>query len=258
MKKRGTFMKNRLTVCLLFVLCLLTACGEKKDELNLFFAWTQGYLASPVNEENTIALTFYENKQTPAFDLSEIEAVRLDGFPVPDISFEYELSPIDVESRDEYQPYALSLAYTPSLMGVYAVESVTFILKDTTQLTYPVGRIVFDIGPAESHAIDTWESPIASSNPNDFPYQYSLYSSEAKLTKLQIGESKILAAAEGLPIEGKVSLKDSYSAPLVIIRSKLSVDQNGEIITAYGKGCYCGAINTGNSIFEQSFKYWTS
>lgn len=251
-------MKKRLMVCLLFVLCLLTACAGKKDEPSLFFAWTQGYLASPVNEENTIALTLYEKKKNPSFDLSKVARIRLEGFPAQDISLEYDLTPIDAASGKGYQPYALSLTYTPGRTGAYVVESVTFILEDTAQFTCPVGRIVFDIGEKDSNTIDTWGSPAAFSNPNEFPYQYSLYKAESKLVSLQIGESSILTSAEGLPTKGKLSLADSYSAPVVIIRSKLRVDQNGEIASAYGKGCYCGALNAGNSVFERSLEHWAS
>lgn len=250
-------MKKQRIICLLCALCLLTACARKNDELKLFFAWTQGYLASPMNEENTISLTLYQKKQAPAFVFSEIETIQLAGFSDKDISLEYNLAPIDVEGREEYQPYALTLTYTPHHTGMYTAESVIFTLKDKAQFVYPVGRLVFDIGEADSHAIDTWYAPVASSNSNNFPYQYSLYSADSKLIEMKIGETKVFAATEGLPTEGKVSLSDSYSAPLVIIRSKLSINQNGEIVTSYGKGCYCGAINAGDSIFEQSFKHWT-
>lgn len=249
---------KRIILCLLCILCLLTACGSRSSEPELFFAWTQGYLASPVDEENTIALTLYEKKELPAFDFSEIQSIHLEGVPDEDVSLQYELAPIDADSSEAYQPYALTLTYTPRRTGIYQAESVVFTLNDQTQLTYPLGRLVFEIGEADSQTIDTWCAPVASSNSEQFPYQYSLYHANSKLVELKIGETTVLAAAEGLPTEGKVSLADAYSAPLVIIRSKLSIDQNGEIVISYGKGCYCGAINVGDSIFERSFKHWAS
>lgn len=251
-------MKKWLIICLLCILCLPTACGRKDSEPKLFFAWMQGYLASPVDEENTIALTFYENKQAPAFDVSKVGTVQLNGISAQDISLAYELSPIDAEAGEGYQPYALRLTYTPHRMDTYAAESVTFILEDETQFTYPIGRLVFEIGEADSNTTDTWGSPMASSNPNEFPYQYSLYSSDSKLVEIKIGEATALAAAEGVPAEGKIPLEDSYSAPVVLIRSKLSVDQNGELAASYGKGCYCGAINGEDSVFERSLEHWAS
>jgi hypothetical protein len=251
-------MKKRLTICLLGAFFLLTACGKESDELKLFFVWTQGYLASPVNEENTVALTLYEENRTPAFDFSEIETVQLEGVSAQDISLEYVLVPIDAESGEGYQPYALRLTYIPHRTGMYAAESVTFVLKDQTQFTYPIGRLVFDIGEADSDTINTWSSPVASSNPNEFPYQYFLYGVGAKLIEMKIGETEVFAAPEGLPVEGKITLEDSYAAPLVIIRAKLRVDQEGEIVVSYGKACYCGAMEAGDSIFERSLEHWAS
>lgn len=247
---------KRIILCLLCILCLLTACGKRSSEPELFFAWTQGYLASPVDEENTIALTLYENRALSAFDLSEIAKVSLDGVSDVDVSLQYELAPIDADSSEAYQPYALTLTYIPRRTGIYQTESVIFTLNDQTQLTYPLGRLVFEIGEEDSRTIDTWCAPVASSNSGQFPYQYSLYHANSKLVEMKIGETTVLAAAEGLPTEGKVSLADAYSAPLVIIRSKLSIDQNGEIVTSYGKGCYCGAMGTEDSVFERSLEHW--
>lgn len=251
-------MKKQRILFLLCALCLLVSCAKGTDQPRLFFAWTQGYLASPVGEECVLALTFYQKKSDAPFDLSKLASVQMDGISGQDISLDCDLEAIDVESRAAYQPYALRLTYTPHSMGRFATEAVTFTLNDQTRFTYPFGRLVFEIGEADSGVADTWSAPAASGVSDQFPYQYSLSHENAKLIAVKVGENTTLSDAAGLSVEGSILLNDVYAAPLVIVRSKLSIEQNGCITTAYGKGCYCGAIDGGDRIFERSLEHWTS
>lgn len=250
-------MKKRRLISLLCVLCLLTACAGKSGTPKLFFLWTQGYLAAPCGEEGMVALTLYAKKLSSPFDLSAPGVIRLDGISPEDIRITCDLSAADVDSGQGYQAYSLILTYTPLRAGVYVSESVTFVLDDQTQFTYPFGRFVFEVGEEDTQIADTWSSPAASSNAAEFAYQYMLNSGEARLTELKIGENAVLTDPDGLALAGKIPLGEFYSAPLVYIRSKLCVEQGGASAISYGKGCYCGGFNATESLFDRSLRHWT-
>ncbi|MDD6045573.1 MAG: hypothetical protein PUC76_08035 [Clostridia bacterium] len=61
-----------------------------------------------------------------------------------------------------------------------------------------------------------------------------------------------MAHDEGLEPSGKISLEEAYSAPVVIIKSKVFVESSGGAAVSYGQGCYCGGFNAGESILKRS------
>lgn len=254
-------MKSKLVLLLICVCCILTSCNkaDNEDEVHrLFFAWTEGYLASPVEQENVFALTFYCKKNASPFHLSEIVDIKFKNVLEQAISLQYTVEPLNIEEEDGYLAYAVYFTYTPRQVGVFEADSIMFTLNNGDQLYYPFGHIAFDIDETDSEIINTWESVAASSNSAIFPYSYSFNKKNAKLTKMQIGMDEIIFDVEGLEQSGRIHLEDSYSAPLVIIRAKLFIDYNAETLISYGKGCYCGAGNASESILNLSLEHWLS
>lgn len=253
-------MKLKLFLLLLCSCCILASCGKSAGNAKspaLFFAWTEGYLANPVGEESSLALTFYCKKNAAPFSFSEIADISFEGLSEQPISFQYTLMPLDIDEEDGYLAYGVNFTYTPEELGVFEAESLVFTLSNNDTLSFPFGHFVFDIDEADSEQISTWESPAATSNSTSFPYRYLLNDGNAMLTKIQTGINRNVFNANGLEEEGAISLEDDYSAPVVLVKAKLQIDLNGESFVSYGKGCYCGAVNAQDSILKKSLEHWS-
>lgn len=254
-------MKLKHIAILLCTCCILTSCKNadlSEEPSDLFFAWTEGYLASPIGEERSIALTFYCTKNKLPFDISEIINVQFKDISEQSVSIQYTVKLLDMEEESGHLAYSVYLNYTPRELGVFEAESIEFTLMNGDKSCHSFGKITFDIDAKDSEAIDTWESEAASSNSAFFPYRYQLNDSDAKLTKIQIGLNEIISDVDGLDLSGRLNIVKTYSAPVVIISAKLLVEYNNESYISYGKGCYCGAINASESILKISQEHWSS
>ncbi len=223
---------------------------------SLVFAWTEGYLASPVGEARTFALTFYYREQVLPFSLSDIVSMALDGVP-EDAGMELTWEPADIAQEDGYAAYSVYCTYMPAQAGSFDSEQILFNLADGSQICCPFGHLSFDIGEADSGAVDTWSSTAAFSSSAAFPYEFSPQE-DVLLTKIQYAPDAALEDANGLSNTGKISLTEEYNAPVVLIMAKLWCSGEEGISVSYGKGCYCGAFGASQSILQRSLSHWAS
>lgn len=253
-------MKKTLIFLILCGCCFLSSCGDtstsQDDPENLLFAWTEGYLASPVGEERAFALTFYCRASAPPLTLEDIRAAALDGLPSEDIGARFTWDKTDLAEEDDYIAYSLYCAYLPDTAGTFEAESVTLFLYDGRQLSCPFGHLTFDIGEEDAEAVDTWGSAVASSSRESFPYSYSPRQENTRLTRIQYAPDASLEGENGLDFEGKISLSGTYDAPIVLIMAKVWSDNGESEALSYGKGCYCGAVGASQSILQRSLAHW--
>ncbi|MBN1891917.1 MAG: hypothetical protein JW780_03985 [Clostridiales bacterium] len=74
-----------------------------------------------------------------------------------------------------------------------------------------------------------------------------------RITSIQYGRDDSLIDEQGLPFDGTIAFESD--APLIYIKTKITVEHNGEHYTFYGKGCLCGALSFDQSDVELSQSY---
>ncbi len=249
-------MKQKLIKIFLLLSVFITFFIFYKSNSIAFFAWTDGYLASPVNEKSTIALTLFYKNSKP-FRASEIINLEFENIKDSIEIISFEISSFNLPDEPGYNAYSIFIDYKPNKIGIFKTNTLILTTKDNTQLKYLFGDFVFDIDKKDSDLISTWESVAASSNNQNFPYTYSS-NNNCKITKIMIGENYFIEDKNGLSFNAKIDLVNISEAPIKIIMSKIIVEHNGEDYISYGKGCYCGAVNAEESILMRSKKHWES
>ncbi len=226
------------------------------EQESLVFVWTEGYLASPVGEERLFALTFYYREQTLPFALTDIVNATLDGVP-GEAGMELTWEPAQIPEEEDYIACTIYCTYTPTKTGTFESEQVVFSLSDGTQVRCPFGHLSFDIGEADCGTVDTWESAAAFSSNAAFPYEFSPQG-DALLTKIQYAPDAALEDENGLSNTGRISLTENYNAPVVLIMAKVWSRDGEALSLSYGKGCYCGAFSSSESILQRSLEHWAA
>ncbi len=235
-------MKTKITsIILILVICCLSSCSvPDKAGGSDFFFWMNGYVASPLNEEFTLSLTYYfknidylEKNRIASFSFENCDAVIVDSFLQEDMNF----GPNAIYRGHSFQ---LKIKYLKS--GVFMVDKVKINLKDGNDMIYPIGNWCFDIGEPQSKnaAIDTWGGVTSTGNASEFAYSYTKRDSNCVVTQLKYGNGLSLDSKEGVSLQGKVKLEGE--APVKFIKTKLTVDDNGYTEIVYGHGCYCGSL----------------
>lgn len=235
---------KKLTVPLLIVLLLLGGCAAQGDAPVSFAAQMQAFVAMGEGGTSPFAFTIYFKSDAPPFKANEVHAL---SFPnAPNIA----ATLTDVtrsETKDGYAFYVLSTDLRANARGVFPEDTLRVTAGETT-LDYPIGAWRFDVGaPApELERIDLWQSPAASSKSDAFAYDYRL-AEGARLASIQIGEEVFESPPEAgdLPLTGEL--------PLSYVRTKVTVEQNGQEYGYYGKGCLCGALDiAGEALAEMA------
>lgn len=184
-----------------------------------FFAWMDAYIATEANTENYIAITsFFDKKPFGVDDVTDITFL--------DIGNEVVINSFTVANLEDfnkdYSAYAITFNYTAKATGVFETSGVKITLNTNKIIEYPVGKWTFDVGESSEEIVDTWESPAVSSN--------------------------------GVINNGTIDIHEGFSSPFLYIKSKIDILLNNENKINYGKGCYCGAMNSTEDMIEVSKK----
>lgn len=242
---------------LLLALTILLIPYIKKDNSmsDDFFYWIDGYVAFEENSQTSFALTYYYDKAKNHISndkINRIEFIDADNISITN----YTIAEMDFENDAKYSGYSITLDIKSNSIGIDQINYIKIYTDSNSYSIYPIGTWVFDIGPKEGNpdVLDTWSSPVASDNSNEFPYLYKLNSNNTKVLELWYGEKEYIKAINGIQLEGSIDIS-SNTAPVKYIKTKMVVENNNKLYTVYGKGCYCGAINTSDESVELSRQY---
>lgn len=229
-------MKKNSKVIIIFMIIVLLSSCLKKENSNEFFAWMDAYIAIDKGTENAIAITlFYEKEPFNKEDIAHIKFI--------DINKEVEIKSFNVESSNQlnkrYSSYGITLNYIANKTGIYETSGVEITFKSNKSIEYPVGDWKFDISEKSADVIDSWNSPVASTNSEKFLYDYKIIEPDAKIERIYYGED--LYVEDNISNQGLINI-DNYDSPIVYVKSKIITSINGSEKIDYGKGCYCGAI----------------
>lgn len=223
-----------------------------------FFIWTDAYLASAENEKEDLVLTFcYQGN--PPFIPKDIKSIEF-GQIKNDIEItDFQISDFNPNELG-YHAYAVKIKYLPLKKGCFETETIKFVTHKDNELEYEVGNLVFDIDRLDRQFLQIMESPVATSNSGAFTYAYSYLEDydleEISFTAIQIGKNTVKHNEQGLPLEGRVDIKENIESPLKIIKPKIIGEYNGKQILNYGIACYCGGVNAEASILQSSRRHW--
>lgn len=248
-------MKNFKKIILVLIsISLFAGCSNNQviqENNNGFFAWMDAYIAIEEGSPNSIAATlFFENRPFSKNDVANISFkdinndVIINNFRIEDIE-----QPIG-----KYSSYGITLDFTANKVNIYETSGVIITLKSDKTIEYSIGKWVIDVDKSNEELVDTWSSPMATSNAKIFPYDY-LINSNGKITKLYYGNEVFISNDEGIIDIGTIDISKEYQSPIVYIKTKIIVAGNQNESTNYGKGTYCGALSLSDEVINISEKH---
>ena len=232
-----------LLLSILLLLALLPGCSSKKG---LFALDMPGYVAAPVESENTMALTLFLPRRNAAMQ-KRLTDGSVASLLFPGLEDDIRISHFDIAQNEsptedsKYLSFGLTITYRCPKAGQYSAKALRLVCSDTT-LDIPLSPLYFDIGEQTGTPfVDTWSSPAASSNPAELLCTYT-FAPEVEACRIYYAPKKFveLSPAEIESGEVRIPLADTGFTTYVCTRILLQV--NGETYTAYGKGCLCGAL----------------
>jgi hypothetical protein len=234
------------------VLFLFAGCAGKHEEVDNqpFFAWMDAYLAVEANVEQSVAVTmFFEHAP---FSPDEIAGISFAGLKDQVVVDHFRVDRPKRLKGQKYSSYGITLNYLAKATGRYQTSGIVITLESNEAIPYPIGTWVFDVGEPGAGKVNTWEAPAATANATQFPYRFSLEHSQGMVTRIYYSPDRYIENERGIPPEGTIDLTEHYSSPIVYIRSKIVLSEDGKEYMDYGKGCYCGAVNVTEEAIEAS------
>lgn len=219
-----------------------------------FFFWMDGYVAVPIDSNLKIALTYYYKKNSKPIDINNISSMEFVG--LNDVNIEtFTINQMEFGANAKYNGYSFELDLNFPQKGIFTTEHLILHFNNATESVFPIGNWIFDVGEQEQNdpAIDTWNSPSASSDNSKFVYEYKLNDSAAIITELSYGNQMKIYSENGIALIDSLELEGD--APVKYIKTKMIVKINDIYTIVYGKGCYCGSLDIDNIDVEASAIY---
>lgn len=255
MKKKVviSFILVALAIVIIFQYLIHKNSDNEYDD---FFYWIDGYVAFEENSQTSFALTYYYDKNKNYINFNKVNSLEFMNADKISIA-NYTISDMDFGKDAKYSAYSITIYLLSNSIGTDSVHYLKIYDDDMNCKIYPIGSWFFDIGPKEDNPdlLDTWSSPIITDKSSEFPYSYKASSKDIKIRELLYGENDFLKSVEGIACKNKIDISSS-AAPIKYIKSKIIVEQNNYFYTVYGKGCYCGAMNTSDESVELSKQYY--
>lgn len=237
-----------------FLLLPLGSCSKNNESLpNDFFIWMNGYIAAPVNSIHTFSLTYYYDINSKHLIKDNIS--RISWFGIEDKIYitDFYIDEMDLENYWGYDAYSVALKLSFPAEGIYHCNSLRIELTDGSDFIYPLGDLNFDIDLPEpvNPVIDTWGSPVASSNSQEFVYDYKLLNDDSKIYMIKYDFNNQIVNENGINPYNTVDINMNGS-PVFYCKSKIVVEKNGNRLLSYGQGSYCGALDLSGDDVVQS------
>ncbi len=236
-----------LVVIMIFTTIFFIKISRLKS--SVYFAWMDAYIASEVNSENSITLTYFFEKEP--FSIEDVVAINFSDSNEA-ISIEnYSFSEVQT-SKGNLKNRAITIDFVINKVGIYETDGIDLSFNDGTIIYCPVGDWTFDSNESIKEIVNTWSGPAASSNGDEFVYEYSLNDSDAVVTEIYVGKDFYINNDDGNILSGVIDISNEFEAPIVYIKSKIKVSLEGNAYINSGHGCYCGAFDFDEEFFNMS------
>lgn len=234
-----------LSITLLLLFSAFGCAPQEKDTVSDFFLWTDGYIAIADGTSYPFSLSYYYQSQNPPLDPEEITQVYIPGVEPAEITVsDWSFNELQTDPSSGYQAWGMTFDLTFSQEKLWEIRDIGFSLTDGTALEYPVGTLLFDVGPASDppsiDEVDIWSSTAATGSSNTYPYKYPL-GENSKLLKLTYWADVSIEDSNGLQESGALPLTFS-EAPLKVVQPRLEVQIGTERQVVYGNICWCGSL----------------
>lgn len=251
----GALVKRIIFILLsAFLLLPLGSCSKNNESLpNDFFIWMNGYIAAPVNSIHTFSLTYYYDINSKHLIKDNISRISWLGIENKINIIDFYIDDMDLENFGDYSAYSVALKSAFSIEGIYHCNSLRIELTDGSDIIYPIGELYFDIDLPEpvNPVIDTWRSPVASSNSQEFVYDYKLLNVDSKIYKIKFESNNQIVNTNGISPNNTVDI-NANGSPVFYCKPKIIVETNGIRLLSYGQGSYCGALDLSGDEIVQS------
>lgn len=229
---------------------ILLICFFKQAEPDGFFYWCDGYVALAENENIELSFTyFYEKRHINFEDIIDVDFLAASMVTVDS----YDI--FEREEGVEFKSYGITLDLSMKGRGKEVLEYLQIEHNDGTKDIFPLGTWVFVSGPEDCDLLDTWESPVVSSDSQKFVFVYNKKYEDIAVKYIQCAEVQNNCEMEvaGDLVSGVIEL--SSNAPMSFIKSMITMEVNNQTKIAYGKGCYCGAMDVTKESIIKSKKF---
>lgn len=216
-----------------------------------FFYWCDGYVAMAENDKLSLSFTYFYRKKP--IDFSDVVKIK---FKDSNLIFVNSFNIFKMEESPEYKAYGITLDLSAPMQGKEQIDYLELEYATGKIELFPIGNWVFDIGASDCQLLDTWESPVLSSNPQVFAYSYQKMDKTVYVKKIQYGEGGFdeRMHAEEDVISGAVELDSS--APMNYIKAKIILEKDGKNLVSYGQGSFCGALEVTKETILSSKQYF--
>ncbi len=250
-------MKNRFCFLVVLALLLLSGCSPEGASADSdFFLWSDAYVAMEEGVPYTYSFTYYCEDPGAYLDPERVDGFYIPGLPSPEVL----LSSWEFHDA-EHLGWGLTLDFAFPQQEVYEITSLGFYLDDGTTVEYPVGNLVFDVGPPADETtpeeIYYWVSTVATSNSGTYPYHYEI-GEGVKLLEIAYWKDISEADEDGLPASGGLPLSIWSEAPIKMVRPRLEIQVGTERKTVYANLCWCGTLSFDDADLEASRAYTAS
>ena len=247
--RSSTFPLFIITMMLVAALST-SSCSVVSAPYNSFFAWMNCYIAMPEKSEWTMSLTFFSDSDTAKDFKSNLVNVEFDGLSEQIPISKYIIS--DLSTAGQYSSYGFEITFSSTDKGVFHTNNLILTRSDNTRIACGIGDWYFDVdeSPSDIELLDTYGSPGASSNREDFPYLYEKKNQGVIIYSIKYGENLSVSNESGLEIEDKLTINNT--APVTYIRARIEILNNGTKETCYAMGCYCGALGFNDRALAES------
>lgn len=242
-------MKKSIKIVIICIAMILSISCTKQKTSNEFFAWMDAFIAIEKDIENSIAVTlFFDEAPFAKEDVTNIifidiyDEININSFTIEDME----------QTDSEYSSYSITLYYSSDTIGVSETSGIIISLNTNETIEYPIGKWIFDVSEQNEEIVNSWSSPVASSNVNEFPYDYTLIEEGDYIKRIYYDKDLFVTEDLISAKKGIIDISNRFNSPIVYIKSKIIVSRNNKEIIDFGKGCYCGAIGFSDEMLELS------
>ncbi|MBN1891918.1 MAG: hypothetical protein JW780_03990 [Clostridiales bacterium] len=139
-----------------FFLFVLSSCAKSEPvEEKPFFAWTDSYIAIPVNSEWTVSLTYFYQEGESSLSPKNISALEFadvsENVVISDFNLT-ELPPATVGTDKPdivYRSSGIQITFSASKEGIYETDKMIIHCYDGGRYEFLIGKWLFDVGERE-------------------------------------------------------------------------------------------------------------
>lgn len=251
-------MRARVIPAALALLFALSGCDARPQQdgqdVGAFFLWMDGYIAQQTDQPYPLLLNFYCEKGYDIGLLSQqITEVWAEDQPSATISLD-KIEELTTNSSDEYEVYSVYVSVAFEQEGTYFIDDLTFSLENGETIRLPIGEWTFEILDEAQGEPVLYNDIGATSAPDVYTFSASSLPPDIQLKELYYGEDQSVRFLKDSRNTGKIQM-EHVTAPLYLVRPKITALVDGTETILLGTQCTCGALEVDEQDIQRSKEY---